>query len=395
MNRRHGMEAMMGLGGGMVSEESRRNLEKAEDLCRKRKPNLAVPYLLKAIKDNNNLDAIIQVAFLLDMPGAIEALEAAELRGRVILKKALGNDCFDDEGDSVGHFWGILETRPYMRVLQALVRLYFESGRVKESAQTIIEMLRLCPGDNMGQRSWLGSILCQDGRYADALHFSQEWLSDETCKIGTPPPRGGTAFKDPVRNFLKSKKEDLKWADGATLYTAALASFKLFGDYEESREYLKVAAKTNPNVLLKILARVQRPSKLNNDPRTMNGPEDAQDYLWLTQNLWMEDDVWNWANTNPAVKNVVLKVCSRAACGMREVRAAEYKRCSACHLVSYCSVACQKDDWPNHKPACLAHRKQKATLRAFQLGKAPPRDSPMPMFATDVLGGMPTMPTFK
>ena len=57
------------------------SLEKAEDLCRKRKPKQAVPYLLKAIQDDNNLDAFIQAAFLLHIEGALEALEAAELRG--------------------------------------------------------------------------------------------------------------------------------------------------------------------------------------------------------------------------------------------------------------------------------------------------------------------------
>ena len=57
------------------------SLEKAEDLCRKKKFKLAVPYLLKAIQDDNNLDAFIQVALLLDIEGALEALEAAELRG--------------------------------------------------------------------------------------------------------------------------------------------------------------------------------------------------------------------------------------------------------------------------------------------------------------------------
>ena len=42
----------------------------------------------------------------------------------------LGPHCFDDSDDEdspVGHFWGILETRPYMRVLQAIVRLAFEN----------------------------------------------------------------------------------------------------------------------------------------------------------------------------------------------------------------------------------------------------------------------------
>ena len=54
----------------------------------------------------------------------------------------------------------------------------------------------------------------------------------------------------------------------------------------------------------------------------MNGPEDAQDYLWLTQDLWMENEVWAWANKNPDAKGKVLKTCSLGTCGKSEVRVA-------------------------------------------------------------------------
>ena len=67
--------------GSVLNAKGVVSLEKAEDLCRKKKPKLAVPYLLKAIQDDNNLDAFIQAAFLLHIEGALEALEAAELRG--------------------------------------------------------------------------------------------------------------------------------------------------------------------------------------------------------------------------------------------------------------------------------------------------------------------------
>jgi len=67
--------------GSVLNAKGVASLEKAEDLCRKKKPKLAVPYLLKAIQDDNNLDAFIQAAFLLHVEGALEALEAAELRG--------------------------------------------------------------------------------------------------------------------------------------------------------------------------------------------------------------------------------------------------------------------------------------------------------------------------
>ena len=58
--------------------------------------------------------------------------------GRVILKRELGNNCFDDDGDCVGRFWMILPTRPYMRVLQSLVKVYHDSGRFEDSAYVCI-----------------------------------------------------------------------------------------------------------------------------------------------------------------------------------------------------------------------------------------------------------------
>lgn len=72
---------------------------------------------------------------------------------------------------------------------------------------------------------------------------------------------------------------------------------------------------------------------LNNEPRAPNGPEEAHDYLWLTQDLWMEPAVWNWANESPDVMKAVLKVCSRTECTVGETKVAQFKRCSACHKV--------------------------------------------------------------
>lgn len=90
---------------------------------------------------------------------------------------------------------------------------------------------------------------------------------------------------------------------------------------------------------------------LNNLPRASNGPEEAHDYLWSGQDLWMEEDVWNWADSQPDVKALVLKKCSRAGCENHESRVAQFKRCGSCHLVFYCGTECQKADWQTHKPS--------------------------------------------
>ncbi|KAI0676908.1 hypothetical protein C8Q78DRAFT_1086899 [Trametes maxima] len=384
MNRRMGMEAQLGIGGGAVSQEAARNLEIAEDLCRRRKPQQALPYLYKAMEDPNNFDAAIQLAFLMPtLDESVKLLEATEARGRAHLKRSLSPTCFDDGDEHVGHFWGIIETRPYMRVLQAKVRLTFENKDYNKCADTIIEMLRLCPGDNMGQRDWLGSVLLQAGRVENALSFAQAWL-DPKHSNGSFPDRGGCAFGPPSKTPLSQDFVDRekKYGDGAILYTAALASFKLWGDCEIARQYLQISACLNPHVLLKVLGKVDRPKSLNFSPRTFNGPEAAHDYLWLTQDLWMAPDVWEWANSDAEVKSYVLKKCSRAACNTREVRVAEFKRCGGCKEVVYCGQVCQKEDWKVHKPICKDRQRTKDYLKALTNGRSGTRPEGGPIVAS-------------
>jgi hypothetical protein len=161
---------------------------------------------------------------------------------------------------------------------------------------------------------------------------------------------GGCNFSAPLNELPESTLDEtsLRRASVRLLYSAALASFKSFRGIPISRTYLKMAAACNPHVLLKILALVKKPdafssillikdlifssANLNNDPRSRNGRRSPRLSL-ATQDLWMEDDVWAWANNNPDAKDKVLKTCSLGTCGKREARVAEYKRCAACHLV--------------------------------------------------------------
>jgi hypothetical protein len=128
----------------------------------------------------------------------------------------------------------------------------------------MIEMLRLCPGDNMSQRTWLGSALIRVGRYADALFFAQIWLHPFAQDKGGIPPRGGTAFQPPGNDQMTVEREKTlsEWGCGAQLYTAALASFRLFGDCPQSQQYLRIAARANPHVLIKILGQRSRPGSV-------------------------------------------------------------------------------------------------------------------------------------
>lgn len=122
-------------------------------------------------------------------------------------------------------------------------------------------MLRLCPGDNLGQRDWLGSILLRVGRVSDALYFVQQWMSPQVDQ-GELIAHGGTDFGKPSTELLTPSREDVmsKYAAGAMVYTAAYAAFKLYGDCPQSRQYLRMAAKLNPRILVKILAHIKPPS---------------------------------------------------------------------------------------------------------------------------------------
>jgi hypothetical protein len=43
-----------------------------------------------------------------------------------------------------------------------------------------------------------------------------------------------------------------------------------------------------------------------------------------------------------------LRVCALHTCGAQEVHASQFKRCSACSSVVYCSKEHQVQDWPAH-----------------------------------------------
>merc|ERR1712098_879073 len=47
-----------------------------------------------------------------------------------------------------------------------------------------------------------------------------------------------------------------------------------------------------------------------------------------------------------------------ANCGIPERSEKQFKKCSRCGFVFYCSKACQKSDWQNHKQICIEIRKQ-------------------------------------
>eukprot|EP00985_Skeletonema_marinoi_P026737 scaffold20984_cov139-Skeletonema_marinoi.AAC.1 len=63
----------------------------------------------------------------------------------------------------------------------------------------------------------------------------------------------------------------------------------------------------------------------------------------------------------------IMMMCC-ASCGIAGVDDVKLKKCTACYLVRYCSVECQKEHRPQHKRAC---KKRAAELRDEILFKQP------------------------
>ena len=141
-------------------------------------------------------------------------------------ERGLGEVFFEE---NVGHFWGILETRPYMRARAGLVQCLWLLGERALTVEHYRELLHLNPNDNQGNRYELLSCLLELGR-------------------------------DDEAEELFSQYED----DGATdwLYSRALVAFRRDGDNRKAQRYLREALQQNNHVPDYLLGRRRLPRSL-------------------------------------------------------------------------------------------------------------------------------------
>jgi hypothetical protein len=140
-------------------------------------------------------------------------------------ERALGPEAFERD---VGHFWGMLETRPYMRARLGLAFALWAASRREEAVQHLQDMLRLNPTDNQGIRYSLAAFLLFLDRDDDLAHLLQQYADEGSAS----------------------------WA-----YTRALLAFRQHGDTPEARQLLKQAKKTNRYVPAYLMGRKHPPAR--------------------------------------------------------------------------------------------------------------------------------------
>lgn len=92
-------------------------------------------------------------------------------------EKTLGREIFQTEK---GHFWGLIETRPYMRAQDGLA-VAFWSSKEFEKAQKIFELLlQLNPSDNQGNRHSLLSLYLYHGEFEKAKNLIGQYDENST-----------------------------------------------------------------------------------------------------------------------------------------------------------------------------------------------------------------------
>ena len=70
-------------------------------------------------------------------------------------ERTLGKDFIEEEK---GHFWGLIETRPYMCAKAGLADCLHAKGKIDKAIEIYEEMIELNPNDNQGIRYQLSTL---------------------------------------------------------------------------------------------------------------------------------------------------------------------------------------------------------------------------------------------
>ena len=239
------------IGRGAVRDASERELFEAQDLMYEAFEAKGAQRAALARQALTISSDCADAYLLLAQETAANAEEARELveQGVAAGERALGPEAFAED---VGHFWGLLETRPYMRARAALAETLWALGRREEAVEHHRDLLRLNPNDNQGLR-----------------YLQAEWLL-------------WLESYEELDGLFAAYEDD---AAAAFSYTKALAAFRLEGDVAGARDLLAEAREENPHVPAYLAGRKALPKRLP-DYVGFGDESEAIDYAAGAAALW-------------------------------------------------------------------------------------------------------------
>ncbi|KAM0335501.1 hypothetical protein ACHAQA_000549 [Verticillium albo-atrum] len=147
---------------------------------------------------------------------------------------------------SVGHFWDIGETRPYMRARYDLTQFLCRTD-VRVALEEVLEhqfdMLRLCRGDNIGVRSEMPATMLRLGREQEAYDFIKWWVfhQNDQSYLKNMPDSPYLDIKDanalePVELFTAQR-----YPDTFHLCSLTLLKIRLLLDLQKAQKVINAA----------------------------------------------------------------------------------------------------------------------------------------------------------
>ncbi|MGA9768474.1 MAG: hypothetical protein WBV94_05495 [Blastocatellia bacterium] len=166
-------------------------------------------------------------------------------------ERALGPEAFQE---AVGHFWGLFETRPYMRARAGVAECLWATGKFDEATFHYGEMLRLNPSDNQGNRYMLARLLLKQDKNEELGQLLDQYDEERSAE----------------------------W-----LYTRALWLYRRDGDSRKATKALKEAFEQNPFVPLYLSGLKETPRRL---PEYMGFGDENEAIHYFVENVeaWLD-----------------------------------------------------------------------------------------------------------
>lgn len=150
------------------------------------------------------------------------------------------------EEDNIGHFWGIIETRPYMRARHSKLEELMMMGRYKEAVKESEELLRLCENDNLGVRSVLIGLYCYFEEFDKCEKLHKQYKEDYTISMLLPM----TIMYYKKSDYKKAEKM-LKEIDEINPFIAEYFVGEVDFDSEDNPEYYLIGSEEEAYITFK------------------------------------------------------------------------------------------------------------------------------------------------
>lgn len=151
----------------------------------------------------DNIDAMCYLAnFENTLEKKLYKYNKAINRAEEILNK---KNLFGD--DSIGYFWGMMETRPYMRARCGKVEILLELKKYEEAMLEVEDILRLNRQDNLDMRYTLMNLYCLMNKYDELNSLFAKFQEISTHVLFT---KCVMYFKQNNMTELKKSLKDLK-----------------------------------------------------------------------------------------------------------------------------------------------------------------------------------------